>query len=108
MSSRRRGTAPWRTNVEEARPDVAARPGQVTGLRGKTIVCVSTIDWDFLWQGHQEIMSRFARDGNRVIFVENIGGIRSVRASDTRRLLKRLGRSLRTGGMRPSRVDHEL
>jgi glycosyltransferase involved in cell wall biosynthesis len=108
MSSRRRRTAPGRTNVEEAGPDVAARPGHVTGLRGKTIVCVSTIDWDFLWQGHQEIMSRFARDGNRVIFVENIGGIRSVRASDTRRLLKRLGRSLRTGGMRPSGVDHEL
>jgi uncharacterized SAM-binding protein YcdF (DUF218 family) len=37
------------------------------------IVCISSIDWDFIWQGHQEIMSRFAAEGHRVLFVENTG-----------------------------------
>lgn len=58
-------------------------------LRHRTIVCLSSIDWDFLWQGHQEIMSRFASMGNRVIFVENTG-VRTVRLSDVRRVLTRL------------------
>ncbi|UCD54995.1 MAG: YdcF family protein [Candidatus Omnitrophota bacterium] len=42
-------------------------------LKNKNIICVSSIDWDFLWQGHQEIMSVLARNGNRVLFVENTG-----------------------------------
>jgi glycosyltransferase involved in cell wall biosynthesis len=58
-------------------------------LRDATIVCLSSIDWDFVWQVHQEIASRLAAAGNRVIFVENTGGVRSVRASDARRLLRR-------------------
>jgi hypothetical protein len=24
------------------------------------IICISSIDWDFIWQGHQEIMSTLA------------------------------------------------
>jgi hypothetical protein len=31
------------------------------------------IDWDFIWQGHQEIMSTFAAEGHRVLFLENTG-----------------------------------
>ena len=58
-------------------------------LRGRSIVCLSTIDWDFLWQGHQEIMSRFAAGGNSVIYVENTGA-RSIRFSDIGRVGKRL------------------
>lgn len=42
-------------------------------LTGKDIICISSIDWDFIWQTHQEIMSRFARNGNRVLFIENTG-----------------------------------
>jgi uncharacterized SAM-binding protein YcdF (DUF218 family)/glycosyltransferase involved in cell wall biosynthesis len=42
-------------------------------LRGHDIVCVSSIDWDFIWQGHQEIMAAFAASGNRVVFIENTG-----------------------------------
>lgn len=57
-------------------------------LRGRSIVCLSTIDWDFLWQGHQEIMSRFAAGGNSVIYVENTGA-RSIRFSDIGRIAKR-------------------
>ncbi|MEY4095032.1 MAG: hypothetical protein RLZZ53_2231, partial [Acidobacteriota bacterium] len=37
------------------------------------ILCISSIDWDHIWQGHQEIMSMLAADGHRVLFVENTG-----------------------------------
>lgn len=63
-------------------------------LRGRSVVVVSSIDWDFLWQGHQEIASRLAAAGNRVLFVENTG-VRTVRVSDTARVVHRLARSLR-------------
>ena len=42
-------------------------------LRGHDILCLSSIDWQFIWQGHQEIMSTLAAAGNRVLFVENTG-----------------------------------
>jgi len=51
-------------------------------LKNKNIICISSIDWDFIWQGHQEIMATFAKNGNRVIFIENTGarmpGIRDI------------------------------
>ena len=51
-------------------------------LHGQDIVCFSSIDWQFIWQGHQEIMSTLAANGNRVLFVENTG----VRAPSLRDL----------------------
>lgn len=42
-------------------------------LKNKNIICISSIDWDFIWQGHQEIMSTLARNGNRILFIENTG-----------------------------------
>ena len=42
-------------------------------LKRENIICISSIDWDFIWQGHQEIMSTLARNGNRVLFIENTG-----------------------------------
>ena len=53
------------------------------------VVCISTIDWDFIWQGHQEIMSALARQGHRVLFIENTG-VRSVTLKDLPRLKSRL------------------
>jgi uncharacterized SAM-binding protein YcdF (DUF218 family)/glycosyltransferase involved in cell wall biosynthesis len=53
------------------------------------IVCISTIDWDFIWQGHQEIMSTLARQGHRVLFIENTG-VRNVTLKDLPRLKTRL------------------
>lgn len=51
-------------------------------LKNKNIICISSIDWDFIWQGHQEIMSTLARNGNRILFIENTGvrmpGIRDI------------------------------
>jgi glycosyltransferase involved in cell wall biosynthesis len=58
-------------------------------LKNRTIVCVSTIDWDFLWQQHQAITSIFARHGNRVLFVENTG-VRPPGLRDLPRLWRRL------------------
>lgn len=64
-------------------------------------MCMSSIDWDFLWQGPQEVMSRFARDGSRVLFIENTG-IRRPRLSDAPRLAARLRAAF--GGRRAHRV----
>ena len=58
-------------------------------LIGQDILCISSIDWDFIWQGHQEIMATLARQGNRVLFVENTG-IRAPRLRDLSRLRHRL------------------
>ena len=42
-------------------------------IRQPDILCISSIDWDFIWQGHQEIMSTLATQGHRVLFLENTG-----------------------------------
>ena len=42
-------------------------------LKDQNILCISSIDWDFIWQGHQQIMSMLAANGNKVLFVENTG-----------------------------------
>ena len=58
-------------------------------LTNQRIICISSIDWDFLWQQHQEIMSTYARHRNTVLFIENTG-VRAPRLSDIPRLLHRL------------------
>lgn len=40
----------------------------------KKLICISPINWDEVWEGPQEITSRFAAAGWQVVFVENIGG----------------------------------
>lgn len=57
-------------------------------IRNENIICISSIDWDFVWQAHQEIMSTFARNGNRVLFIENTG-VRIPNFKDFLRLKKR-------------------
>jgi len=58
-------------------------------LKNKNIICISSIDWDFVWQGHQEIMNTFAENGNKILFIENTG-IRAPYISDAARIKKRL------------------
>jgi uncharacterized SAM-binding protein YcdF (DUF218 family)/glycosyltransferase involved in cell wall biosynthesis len=72
---------------------------------GRDVICISSIDWDFIWQGHQEIMSRLAANGHRVLFVENTG-VRPLRWSDLPRLKSRL-RNWRRGtkGFREERPN---
>jgi len=53
------------------------------------ILCISSIDWDFIWQGHQEIMSTYAAEGHRVLFVENTG-VRAPSVGDFPRIRKRI------------------
>ncbi len=67
------------------------------------IICISTIDWDFIWQGHQEIMSTLAADGHRVLFIENTG-VRTPAIRDLARVGKRLRNFWRgTNGFRQER-----
>ncbi len=58
-------------------------------ITGKDIIYISTIEWTFLWQVHQEIAIRLAAAGNRVLYVENMG-IRAPRLSDAARIVTRL------------------
>jgi len=58
-------------------------------LKDRDIICISSIDWDFIWQGHQQIMSTLARNGNRVLFIENTG-VRPPNFRDLPRLKKRI------------------
>jgi len=64
-------------------------------LNDHDIICLSSIDWDFIWQGHQEIMSTLAREGNRVLFVENTG-VRTPNLRDLPRLRHRIRNWLRS------------
>lgn len=74
-------------------------------LRNRDIVCLSSIDWQFIWQGHQEIMSALAANGNRVLFVENTG-LRRPSVKDFPRLRKRLTNWWRsTKGFRQERQN---
>src|ERR1044072_3985794 len=71
-------------------------------LRNRNIICVSGIEWDFNWQNSQEMCSRLAAAGNRVLFVETMG-IRSPGLKDAGRVWKRLlnwSQALRTQGVR--------
>jgi uncharacterized SAM-binding protein YcdF (DUF218 family)/glycosyltransferase involved in cell wall biosynthesis len=58
-------------------------------LQGHDILCFSSIDWQFIWQGHQEIMSTLAANGNRVLFVENTG-VRAPAMRDLPRVRQRI------------------
>lgn len=71
-------------------------------LRDQLILCLSTSSWDYLWQRHQELMARFARAGNRVLYVEPIG-IRMPGWQDRYRVLARVRNRRRAGaqGIRP-------
>lgn len=71
-------------------------------LSGRDIVYISSIEWNFVWQVHQEIALRLAQAGNRVLYIENTG-IRSPGLQDAGRVARRLKHwisSLRSRGVR--------
>ncbi len=73
--------------------------------RGHDVLCISSIDWDFIWQGHQEIMSTLAAQGHRVLFLENTG-VRSPKLRDLPRLRQRIRNWWRsTRGFREERPN---
>ena len=53
-------------------------------LTRRYVLRISSIEWDFIWQGHQEIMATLAKQGNQVLFVENT----EVRRPNLRDLLR--------------------
>ena len=74
-------------------------------MRSPDVVCLSSIDWDFIWQGHQEIMSTLAANGHRVLFVENTG-VRAPGVRDLPRLRQRVRNWWRgTKGFREERPN---
>jgi glycosyltransferase involved in cell wall biosynthesis len=66
-------------------------------ITGRDIIYISSIEWSFLWQGHQEIALRLAAAGNRVLYVENTG-VRSPGFQDAGRVVQRLKRWAETQG----------
>jgi uncharacterized SAM-binding protein YcdF (DUF218 family)/glycosyltransferase involved in cell wall biosynthesis len=69
------------------------------------ILCISSIDWDFIWQGHQEIMSTLAAEGHRVLFLENTG-VRAPQMRDLPRVRQRIRNWWRgTKGFREERPN---
>ena len=74
-------------------------------LTGRDIVCISSVDWDFHWQIHHELMSTLAAQGNRVLYIENTG-VRPPGVSDITRVRQRLGNWWRsTKGFRLEREN---
>ena len=57
-------------------------------VRGASIVCLSSIDWNFNRQNPQEVSHAFAERGNRVLFIENTG-VRRPTLRDASRLWSR-------------------
>jgi uncharacterized SAM-binding protein YcdF (DUF218 family)/glycosyltransferase involved in cell wall biosynthesis len=73
--------------------------------RRSDVLCISSIDWDFIWQGHQEIMSTLAAEGHRVLFVENTG-VRAPNMRDLPRVRQRFRNWWRgTQGFREERPN---
>ena len=73
-------------------------------IQGRDIIYISSIEWNFLWQGHQEIALRLAAAGNRVLYVENTG-VRSPGVRDAGRVVARARRWARAA---PSQGAREL
>jgi glycosyltransferase involved in cell wall biosynthesis len=72
-------------------------------LENKTVIILSTIEWDFLWQRHQILATFFSRISKKVIYVESLG-MRNPDFRDIGRIFRRLinffKRSLRSKGSR--------
>jgi glycosyltransferase involved in cell wall biosynthesis len=58
-------------------------------ITGQDFIIISSLDWDFLWQGPHEIATRLARAGNRVLYIENTG-VRAPKWSDACRIGRRV------------------
>src|SRR6266480_3218608 len=66
-------------------------PRPESDVSAQDIIIISSIEWDFLWQVHQEIAFQFAATGNRVLYIENTG-IRAPALQDAGRVASRLKR----------------
>jgi glycosyltransferase involved in cell wall biosynthesis len=89
------------------RPIHAGAPDPADGRHD--VICLSSIDWDLLWQGHHEIAVALAARGHRVLFVENTG-VRRPGLRDVPRLLRRVRNWQRgaAGGFRRERENLDV
>lgn len=55
----------------------------------RTMLCISTIDWNFLWQRHQTFIQEFSNDGWEIDYIEN-SYFRNPRWKDLFRLVNKL------------------
>jgi hypothetical protein len=58
-------------------------------LRYKGVVCFSAIDWDFLKQRTHYLMTGLAKEGLKILFIENTG-VRCPGVSDIPRVVNRI------------------
>jgi glycosyltransferase involved in cell wall biosynthesis len=73
-------------------------------LRNASIICLSSIDWTFNRQNPQEVALALAKDGSRVLFVENTG-VRRAALRDAPRLWARFQNWWRAHGHPRSAAD---
>src|SRR5688500_18264345 len=73
-------------------------------LRDASIVCLSSIDWTFNRHNPQERALALAKDGSRVLFVENTG-VRRAALRDAPRLWTRFQNWRRSHGHPTSAAD---
>jgi UDP-galactopyranose mutase len=70
-------------------------------------VCLASIDWNYLWQGPQEVMTRLARSGSKVVYVEH-AGIRRPYLADWRRVVQRVRDWSSAPAGRPADADPRI
>jgi glycosyltransferase involved in cell wall biosynthesis len=61
-------------------------------LKNKDLICISTIDWDFLKQRHQVFMEFISRNNCRVFYIENLSPAPKIGVTFLPKAIKRLGR----------------
>lgn len=71
----------------------------VNYLKDLSVVILSCIEWNFLWQRHQTLATKFAEYGMKVIFVES-SVKRNPDFKDIPRIIERLGRLIFKKGLR--------
>jgi glycosyltransferase involved in cell wall biosynthesis len=66
-------------------------------LKDRDIICIAAIEWESNWQNAQELTSRLAAAGNRVLYIENTG-IRTPKLSEAGRVANKFRKWLRAFG----------
>jgi glycosyltransferase involved in cell wall biosynthesis len=74
-------------------------------ITGRDFIFISSIEWDFQWQLHQEVALRLVKAGNRVLYIENTG-VRSPKLRDAKRVAVRLKNSASSHFSRGVREVH--
>lgn len=77
-------------------------------FKDQDIICISTIDWDFLWQRHQIFMHRFAQAGNRVFYLENLNPNPEINRVFITRIFARIAKIFFRAGAEERKTEANL